>query len=465
MRSSTRPSEGDVLKRRSILGLSSGCVALLAALTLAGLGASPSTRPAVTTFDPDPNHIWNRTYSCLFLRQDRKGRQFGADSPDPLLWFETRHLLTGDSHRKALACLDEFLNSHAERAVHDPLKHAILQHDLWAIFDWAAAEGADDFPEARAALESRLALAIRRLALSPDEIRSLPDTYTAAVGTHQLPAAYDSADPHRTFLPPDLFQPDGPWFPLSAYLDEPTAVVHFTGRSRFLIFIRLPAGRAATLAYVNALRRSAEPPLVKKEQMSLLNLALPQFPEGTQVALVRQAIVMNSEGNLVPTSLTETVQFRRYHSITPGSEYTNYINGPASHDQDFFEFHFSRSELFAGHAGGLVAIQPADVEFPTFATHGIDSFESPPRLMEQGKILARCFGCHSDSGIHSVQSRLQWLRAPQGPRPADDDGTGRRAVAWETAVTIARKKQQPDFKLLQEMWRRQAITDEPRNPH
>lgn len=95
--------------------------------------------PAPTIFGPDPNHLWNRTYACVFIRQTAEGRQYGADTLDPLLWWQTRYLLSGQSHRRALRCLDEFLRAHAEHLVADPLKHAILQHDLWAVFDWAAA--------------------------------------------------------------------------------------------------------------------------------------------------------------------------------------------------------------------------------------------------------------------------------------------------------------------------------------
>ena len=451
----TRPCPGDELKRRSIPAFVALC-ALLAAAALSGVAQPASPPPSVTIFDGDSNHIWNRTYACLFVRQDARGYAFGADTPDPLLWWQTRHLLTGGSHRAALACLDKFLNSHAEHAIQDPLERAVFQHDLWAIFDWAAAEGAADFPEAREKLERRLATVIRRLALSPDEIRGLPDTYAAAVGSHQFPAAYDPAQPHRAFLPPDLFQPDGPWVSLSGFLEEPTAIGHFTGRSRFLVFIRLPGGREATLAYVRMLRHSSVPPIVKRNDsvVPVLNLALPQFPVGTAVALVRQAIVIDTRGNLVPTALTEMAQLRAYHSITigRGSEMQNYMNGPSSHDQDFFEFRLTRPQLFAGDAVGLAAVLPEDKEFATFATHGFDPFESRGPFSGPGSVLGRCLGCHSDAGIHSVQSRVRWMTSSPDAHPVAEDDGKEDPIAWESAATIALKLQHTDFKLLKKMW-------------
>ena len=158
----------------------------------------------------------------------------------------------------------------------------------------------------------------------------------------------------QPFLPPELFRSDGPWVCLSAYSAEPTAIAHFSGRSRFLVFMRLPGGRDTTLAYIHKLRSSSEPPLLNSSSPSRrLNLALPQVPEGTMVAPVRQMMVIDDQGKLTLTALTEGVQLRVYHAITPGTEYMNYSNGPSSHDQDFLEFRIRRQDLFARHSVGL----------------------------------------------------------------------------------------------------------------
>jgi hypothetical protein len=406
--------------------------------------AAQRSRGGLTTFDSDPNHIWNRTYACLFIRQSADGKAYGADALDPLLWPATQHLLTDDSHRRALTCLDEFLLSHAERAVRDPVRRAILQRDLWAVFDWAAA--GEDLPQQRRELETRLAEGIRRLALTPDQVHALPNTYADAAAGQRFAAGYDPRTPQQPFLPPALFRSDGPWVCLSSHSEGPTAIVHFSGRSRFLVFMRLPEGRDATRAYVRKLRSSSEPPLLSNRSgATVLNLGLPQFPVGTEVALVRQAIVIDTEGKLLPTALTESVQLRVYHAVTSGTRYMNYINGPSSHDQDFFEFRMSRPELFAGHNGGLFAVGPSQTEFTTFSTHGMD-------WDGQGVILERCRSCHVDSGIHSVQSRTQWMKAPPDIGGQVSREAGDNPIAWETNVTITRKEQQPEFKMLQRLW-------------
>lgn len=424
------------------------------AIFLCGLGvfiAAQFPHGAVTIFDSDPHHIWNRTYSCLLLRHSGIGREFGADALDPLLWPETHHLLRGSSHRGALACLDEFLRNHGENSVQDPPKRAILQRDLWAVFDWAAA--GDDFGRQRQELEIRLAEAIRRLALTAEQIHALPDNYEAAVAAQRYAADYDPGKPREPFLPRELFRSDGPWICLSEHGEEPTALMHFSGRSRFLVFMRLPGGRDATLAYIEKLRASAQPPLIPDGRLRDLNLSLPQFPVGTQVALVRQMMAIDNEGKLVPTKITESVQLRVYRAVTPGSKYMNYENGPASHDQDFFEFRMTRPELFAGHDGGLVAITPNQKEFATFDTQGEDNFESHRPVERQTVILENCRSCHADSGIHSIQSRIQWMKWPQDTSGQMNHDTTHEAIVWETDVTLARKKEQPEFQLLQKMWR------------
>jgi len=432
--------------------ISRSIIVLVLAMLCNGAPAVALGPGGIVIFDPDPDHIWNRTYSCLFVRDGPDGSEYGSDTVDPLFWPRTQYLLTGKSHERAVACLDSFLRSHAERAIQDPLRRVILQHDLWALFDWAASEDDDGLQKQRRELETRLSEAIRRLALTSEQFRTLPDTYEATVAARAFAPAYDSQNRQQPFLPPDLFRPDGPWVCLSARSVQPTAILHFTGRSRFLVFMKLPQGRDTTLAYTSKLRSSYEPLIRNEPGLEFLNLTLPQFPVGTEVALVRQMIGLDTVGKLVPTRLTESVQIRVYHAITPGTKYMNYINGPSSHDQDFFEFQMRRQQLFAGQGGGLLAMTPNQTEFATFSAHGFDPFEESSPLREQGVVLQRCPACHADSGIHSVQSRLQWMqRQSNREEPKPDPNTD--PVVWETSVTAAFKENRREFKLLQNLWK------------
>lgn len=87
-------------------------------------GQTPPALP--TIFDAAPNHLWNRTYACLLMRQSHGEFVYGADALDPPLWWQTRYLLIGESHRRALTCLDELLHGDIEHAMQDPLKQAVI---------------------------------------------------------------------------------------------------------------------------------------------------------------------------------------------------------------------------------------------------------------------------------------------------------------------------------------------------
>jgi hypothetical protein len=210
-----------------------GAVSLIAAA--AGSQNGPPT--AAGPYHPVPQHPWNRLHHHLQVRTAVDGREFGLDEVDPLLWRETKHLLSGPSHTQALGLLDEFLRTAGDRLISDPLKRAVLQHDLWAVFDWAAAPRFDGRDErARTALMTSLARVIRRLALTRAQIEQLPNTYADA-------ARSDAS------LPADLVSAEGKWVPIVGL--QPIARQHASGLSRsvFSVLWSVPGGAGATTAY------------------------------------------------------------------------------------------------------------------------------------------------------------------------------------------------------------------------
>src|SRR5262245_2806815 len=184
--------------------------AALASLLVMLIGGAASlvhprdpTQPA-GLYASDPIHLWNRIHRHFHVRVTSDGHEYGFDTLDPLLWRETRYLLDGPSHARAVALLDEFLASHGERLIEDPLKRAVFQRDLWAIFDWLANES-EILPDRRRVLMPQLARVIRRLALTRAQIDRLPDVYQSAADSHAFADRFDPAHPERPFLPPDLF--------------------------------------------------------------------------------------------------------------------------------------------------------------------------------------------------------------------------------------------------------------------
>jgi hypothetical protein len=265
-------------------------------------------------FNPDPENVSNRLYRHVHVRSDSDSTEYGFEDLDPPLWHDTKYLLGGNSNKKALDLLDEFLRTGAERQICDPVRRAILQRDLWAVFDWANPSG----------LAEKLGEVIWGLSLSRSEIDALPDTYAMAIRGKEFPTAYDAAQPNRAFLPPNLFDPNGPWICVGApdgQLGAPAHENDFSGRSVFLVFVRLPGGRQAMFGYLKQLAKLNIPLMIEDPahgpSFRVWNPGVPQFPVNTEFALVRRMVLPDRRHNLVQTPVTESIQIRRYVDIPP----------------------------------------------------------------------------------------------------------------------------------------------------
>jgi hypothetical protein len=410
-------------------------------------------------YDSQSDHIWNRLYRSLYLRVARDGREYGNDELDPLLWHSTKHLLSGPTNREALRCLDEFLDTHAERLVSDPLKRAMLQRDLWAIFDWTVSRSESPSKDV-AELQLRLAKAMRRLALTGEQIRGLPRNYNLALAANTFATNYDPSHTEKAFLPPDLFRFDGAWVPVS--VDDggvvaPGHIFSVSGRSVFQVYLRLPQGRESTLTYLKRLSEFPKPWLRNRDNLAdfLPNPHLPQFPVGTQLALVRQMLLIDQEGELTPTGIVESIQIRIHRAIPLEIPRGFDTDSTVARDSlDVYEFKLSRAKLFAGESGGLRAVRPEEREFPLFQSHGIDLFEETIREpMERSlrPVLGSCDSCHFRPGIHSVLSRipnivlLRVRDVRRNLKPSSD-------VESEARSTLHWKQSRGSWKRLREMW-------------
>lgn len=430
-----------------------------------------SSKNAVTIYDPDPNHIWNQLHAVFFVRDDLPGTERMPDVLDPPLWYHTPYLLTRPSHNRALRVLDQFLQTHAENLIHDPVRRAILQRDLWAVFDWAVErqpdrQGEPAYEKEKNELQTRLAEILRRLALSPEQIASLPDNYAEAVASGEFARDYDPAHRQRAFLPPDLFDPRGPWVKLEDPGNpDPIAFQHFSdrsARSSFLTFLRLPGGRKATFDYLQALWDFPERWVTLPSGMGpnfpeAKRRDLPQFPAGTEVALVRQMTLFDNQGKLINSPITESLQIRVYREIGPsdraaaGSD--EFI---ARSGQDFYDVRLSRPQLFAGKAGGLRSARPGEKDFSKFGASGPDVGKPNQyaRLDQYAPILETCVMCHQQPGIYSLNSRDKLLKphALQHDRPSDSYGPH----WWQEARTLAWKQNHGDWGALTGYWKASA---------
>jgi hypothetical protein len=427
---------------------------LLAGVALAcSVPAAPPAKaaPERSLYHTDPEHLWNRLHEALFVRVGPDGREYGRDRLEPLLWRGSKHLLEAKSNGRAEALLKGFLKDNGEKLVGDPVKRAVLQRDLWLVFDWLEGDHdhfyepglkPDEVRAARDRLRPLLAAVIGRLALTADEIKKLPDNYAAAVASGEFPTKFDPEKPDRPHLPADLFAADGPWVCVGRP-DGPVAPEHLHAggtnlytNSAFLVFLKLPAGRAATVGYLKKLRSFDQPLRVEakaagqRAEKYLPNPMLPQFPAGTEVALVRRALLIDSSHALAASPLTESVQLRVYREVPELTarnvgDAVDAGNGGAVNErvrawQSFQEFRLSRARLFADQAGGLRAVDPDERDFRTpFFLWYLDEFEDPdyrsPRPPEkpfakraQTLVKQDCLSCHSLPGVASFNSHLNY---------------------------------------------------------
>jgi hypothetical protein len=423
------------------------CAAIIIAIFLQCLvGMAADTAPDTNTiYNSDPNHLWNRLNETLFERTAQDGKKYGLDELDILYWARTTNLLTGVSHQRALAVLDEFINTHGEKLIQDPLKRAVLQRDLWELFDWSAKPGIQKYAPERKELQKRLAIAIRRLELTTNEIASLPNNYALAEKSH-LPN-----------LPRGLFQTNSDWISVRAnnvLLTVPTHVFGFGGQSVFNVMFHDSAGRQAGIDYLKRLR-AVKPMFIYATNSAFpdepeLNPGLPQFPVNSQWALVRRMCVINTNGQIQPTHLVESIQLRTCLNLTHG-----FFRGNANPPQRFNEFDMSRNSK-----AELVSIRQNGKVFTPLHlfSNGIDPFEYHQRGQTNDDsatygrvILETCAQCHSGSGIYSVNSFTRRLSLPFGPSFETTQMT-EPDPEREATDTIFWNEQRFDWGLLKGLW-------------
>lgn len=391
----------------------------------------------------EASHLWNRLHQSFFVRPGAAHGAMEADSVDPPLWRDTSgFLLSGPSHQAALGVLDEFLSKDGAGMVSDPVKRAVLQHDLWNVFDWCASiPAADDIPEGNvAALQSHLSAVIGRLALTPSAIAALPDNLAAAAASQTFPTSYDPENPMTPFLPADLLDPKGPWVCVRGAFPGAVAPVHveyYRGNSPFLVFMRLPGGRQATMQYLSELN-SATAKSAKNGTMEL-----PLFPVGTAVALLRQLAVIDTTGQIQMTPLTQTLQMRVYRQVGP--EVTDHENSQA-----VFKFSLKRRDLFANRGGGLT---PVDWSEPLqISLLQRNDIYSPKASMSGIKtVMQSCIACHSCGGA-TIQSVFTYQQNDWVPGAYDLAANSLclspTISAVENQVTLAEKTKRSEWGLL-----------------
>lgn len=409
--------------------------------------ATSAANVRAAVYAPDPDDSWNRIFSALFTRsvKARVSSDFSEGAPfartqygmfPHALSVSTRTLErveTGDraveplypsffSAAGAAQVLSEPLYTQLRQALEDalaenttrpPLARALMQTDAWAAYDLlyrnASFGGASDqqLRGRREQLLPLLARFVRKLALTRGEIEALPDNYAAASGTHDLPALFDPASGWLEFE----------WRPERSH--DHSADYRRAAR----VFVKPSSTPSNAQEFLDGLRDN------------------PDFTSKVDAfALVIQNLLIDGDGEVVPSRLTYDVQIRRTVRDARGAFVRT----------DVEEYELSRRLLLTDAAsGGLVGSdERAAAYLPASGNdYGFASTQFGQRTSESpilSTLRARCVACHGQDilGVFTFSTNQ--------PRPFLPV-TRLNPLGNDRALFVARRKsEREDFRTLKQ---------------
>ena len=375
---------------------------LVAALVLCAISQPHAQEPPASyrpaqvepVYSKDPADSWNRIFYILFSRRFQvymttdfpesapfdtsasdadlrvstrlfERNETGDRAIDPLYYppYNSREgrtqLLEDPTYSQFMAAMQEALGDTSPRP---PLARAWMQSDLWSAYDILSEplfkEDRSVEREMRhAATLDALARLIRKVALTPEEIQSLPDNYAQAKNALSLP---------------DLFNPQSgwvqvQWFPEHAHDSE-------AGYRRFSrIFVKPVRSAKSTQKLLDGLRNPERNPADSLDG----------------AAILIQLILIDSHGKLTPTHLTGEVEFRLFEKNPNGAFKKTQIR----------VCEISRGLLLRQpETGGLVSEDENAQAFsggysfaaPSFTEGGTTDKQRPVVV----KLRTRCLSCH-----------------------------------------------------------------------
>lgn len=379
--------------RRRFLPRNKGISLLAAALAfalLAPYSANPHNESPRDVPQPiysdDPGDSWNRIFYCLFTRKIEvrlssdypeaapfvklaKGPplqvtahaaerlEIGDRAIDPL-YTGARIVVTEPKYSEMVNALRDALGDSSTRPV---VARALMQSDLWSAYDRLNYEYTQpqdrELEEHRRTIEDLLARLIRKIALRPEEIRSLPNNYLLTM--------------HRQSLP-DLFAKESGWIEVLWFSHREHEGAAGDRRAA-RVFLK-PAHHVANLQeFVDAVRENRDP-----------------TADLEGVALIMQLLLIDSKGDLTPTSLTTDVQVRLFDRATSSAPQKTKVQVAE----------ISRRLLVSVPSSGGLAFEAADSP-AYFPAAGNDFNFASRQIMVDGPpiqvhLRTRCAVCHEE---------------------------------------------------------------------
>jgi hypothetical protein len=348
----------------------------------------------------------------LFQRIESEDRAFDPLYPSFLSQAGPSEVLKEPRYTLFVRALDDALREDRRRSV---IARALMQCDLWAAFDilhplhrYPPVEGG---PVAKRAdtLLTMLARLIRKIALTPEEIGALPDSYARLSRADQLPGLFDEGTPWI----------EVEWLPHREHdlAADFRRVAH--------VFVKPAMPPADKQRFLNDLRREDVIPHTVLDG----------------VALVIRPLAIDTNGHVEPTRLVTEVQFRVFSKNRNGERVKTEVLD--------YELNRRLSVAFA-ESSGLKPVAETDPAYlpESGNDYGFGSVQReqatyPPVLARLG---TRCVACHG-SGAENVFTFRVHAPEPQPPvrqlKPRFDDECAH--------YVVGQKVERPDWKALHVM--------------
>ena len=411
------------MKRLTSSVLAVGPVFLLAVAVLAG----------EPIYDRKPGHPWDQAREIFYTHRFPTGEIYEHPHAFAPPWNEFVPFVHDAAfHEQVLARLEAVEKLPPAQMEEQPAsRRLIFLRDLWPVFDGLHQahvnvprdkEATAKAISRRDELLRRVASLMKRLELTEDEVRALPNAFQWVGDKKLYPQSFDPSSPSEPFFPVELLDKDGPWVTYSREKESSaggTEHMRFVKhRSLFTLHLRAPDGRDAGVTFLRDWTKSEGQQLV---------------PPGTTLALLRRALVPTRSGKLLVSPFVESLQLI---VVTPPQDQR-------------FKFTLDRPELLAGRLG----LKPLGKDDPVDTS----SFESiilpnrmalapsktdPPSeslialryktLREIPSSLKSCVQCHGGGG--TVRNQLFGFTREQKAAFLQSDPD-------EAAATIIKKKE------------------------
>ena len=372
-------------------------IATVAFPFLAGFPQNPQRQSLQDTVQPiysdSSNDSWNRIFYCLFTR--RVATRVSSEYPEGAPFTEFREnstfrvsirtidrleigdraidsiypnffntagvrvVLTEPKYFELVKALQDALNENAARS---PVARALMQSDLWSAFDQLygqfTAPDLRELEQRRRVLADLLGRMIKKVALTAQEIQSLPANYSAAIHRQSLPDIFNKASGWVEIL----------WFPHRLHEDASN------DRRVARVFLKPTHPSRDLQKFVDDLRKSDGDPILELDG----------------VALVMQPLLVDTQGNLRPTSLTTDVQVRLFEKTASGALKSTKIQVAE----------ISRRLFMVDPASGGLAAEAEDSP-AYFPSSGNDYTFAAPQIRMPGPpvqvhLRTRCTFCHGE---------------------------------------------------------------------